>query len=320
MLRQTLIAASESDTLRHVASDFGPARRVAMRFVAGEDLDDALRVAGELDRRGMAVSLDYLGEAVEDVTVAEAARDTYRTAIQRMAAAGIDGSVSLKPSQLGMSIGYEVCRGLIADVCGTAADAGHHVTIDMEASDLTQATVDLVLDLRGAGHDNVGCAVQAYLYRTEDDVETLLTSGASLRLCKGAYAEPPDIAYQDARDVDASYARLAERLLTSGHYPRIATHDHRLVHHTKNLARRYELDPDEFEFQMLFGVREPLQERLVAEGHRMRVYVPFGGEWYPYFVRRIAERPANLAFFLRALAGSRARRDGQRPTGAARMR
>lgn len=311
MLRQTLIAASESEALRHVASDFGPARRVAMRFVAGEDLDDALRVGEGLHRRGMAISLDYLGEAVEDVTVAEDARDTYRTAIQGLAAAGVDGSVSVKPSQLGMSVGYEVCRRLIGDVCEAAAAAERHVTIDMEASDLTQATIDLVLDLREAGHDNVGCAVQAYLYRTEDDVEALLAAGASLRLCKGAYAEPADVAYQEDRDVDANYARLMERLLTSGHYQRIATHDHRLIHHAKNLVRRHQLDPDGFEFQMLFGVREALQERLVEDGYRMRVYVPFGGEWYPYFVRRIAERPANLAFFLRALAGSRARRDGQ---------
>lgn len=310
-LRESLITASQSPTLRRVATEFGPARRVAMRFVAGEHLDDAVEAARELNRRGMSVSLDELGESVDDADVARRAAASYRSNLARLAAEGIDGSISVKLTALGLDVSDELTRELVAGICEQAASLDRHVTVDMEGSDHTQATIDLVGGLRRAGHGNVGCAVQAYLRRTRDDVERLIATGASLRLCKGAYMEPAEIAYQKSGEVDASYARLAELLLASGTYPRIATHDHRLVTAVKNLARRHQVSEDDFEFQMLFGVRPELQDALVADGYRLRIYVPFGSAWYAYFIRRIAERPANMVFFLRALAGSRARDDGQ---------
>ncbi|MDP8927713.1 MAG: proline dehydrogenase family protein [Actinomycetota bacterium] len=305
MLRRALIAGSNSRLLQRTASRLPWTRAVAMRFVAGETLDDAVAVARRLNSRGASVSLDALGEAVLEPRIAHAAAETYRETLTRMAAAGIEGSISVKLTQLGLDIDPRLCRDLVADVCAAAAALGSDVTLDMEDSSHTPATVDLVLALRGLGHGNVGCAVQSYLYRTPDDVAKLTAAGASLRLCKGAYAEPPEVAYQKKAEVDAAYARLTQTLLRGGVYPRIATHDKRLVRHAKNLARRYGREPREFEFQMLYGVGEALQRELVADGYRLRVYVPFGSEWYRYFMRRLAERPANLAFFVRAVAGRR---------------
>ncbi len=305
MLRRALIAASNSRLLQRMASRLPAARAVATRFVAGETLADALAVARRLNSQGASVSLDALGEAVTDASIAEAAAGTYRETLAQLAAAGIEGSISIKLTQLGLDIDPELCRELVTEVCSAAAAVGSDVTVDMEDSRYTQATVDLVLSLRGRGVGNVGCAVQSYLYRTPDDVAKLTAAGASLRLCKGAYAESAEVAYQKKAVVDDAYARLSDTLLRRGTYPRIATHDRRLVHHAKNLARRYLRGPQEFEFQMLHGVGEILQRQLVAEGYRLRVYVPFGSEWYPYFMRRLAERPANVAFFVRALAGRR---------------
>jgi proline dehydrogenase len=305
VLRRTLMAASRSERLQRVATEARPARRVARRFVAGETLDEALEVAEVLNKQGMSASLDHLGEAVDDETVARHAAKTYMRALDRIAEEDLDASISVKLTQLGIDVSPDLCRGLVADICARAAETTRAVTIDMESSAYTDVTVDLVLALREDGHDNVGCAVQAYLHRTPEDVERLVAAGASLRLCKGAYLEPPDIAYRSRREISSAFAMLAERLLESGTYPLIATHDHRLVHHVKNVVRRLGLDRDAYEFQMLYGVREPLQRELVADGHRLRIYVPFGDEWYPYLVRRLAERPANLAFFLRAVAGRR---------------
>lgn len=306
MLRRTLIAASESERLRRIAMERGLSRRVAMRFVAGETLDQAVAVTAELNRLGMAVSLDHLGESVEDEAVSRAAAATYERILDRIAAEGLDAAISVKLSQLGVRTSVDLCRELVAGICARAADHGRHVTVDMEGSDLTSTTVELVLALRAAGHDNVGCAVQSYLRRTPDDVDRLVAAGASLRLCKGAYLEPPEIAHQDRLAVDTAYARLADHLLDSGTFPRFATHDDRLIRYVRDRARRGGIGRDGYEIQMLYGVREPLQRELVAAGEGLRIYVPFGAEWYPYFMRRLAERPANLAFFLRALAGRRA--------------
>ncbi|MGH3440633.1 MAG: proline dehydrogenase family protein [Nitriliruptorales bacterium] len=305
MLRRALIAASGSDALRRVASDLPPARRVVARFVAGETLDDAIAATRELNAAGMPVTLDELGESVSDHGVARSAAASYIAALERLADERLDGSISVKLTQLGLDISEEICHDLLSDVCDRAAALGRHVTIDMEGSDHTAATVALVLRLRAEGHSNVGCAVQSYLHRTPSDVDELAGAGASLRLCKGAYLEPETIAFEEKEEIDAAYAALADRLLGSGTHPRFATHDHVLIHHVKNEARRRGIGPDDFEFQMLFGVREPLQRELVADGLALRIYVPYGREWYPYFMRRLAERPANLAFFLRALASRR---------------
>ena len=305
MLRQVLIAASGSDRLKQLAGDLPPARAVAERFVAGDDLDAALQVTRELTDAGMKVTLDHLGEAVVSAAIAEDAAEAYLEALDRLAAAGLDASISVKPTQLGLEISPDLCHRLVASLCSRAAELGTTVTVDMEGSQHTQATVDLVVALRGEGHANVGCAVQSYLHRTQDDIRRLTALGASLRLCKGAYAEPADIAYQDDDEVDRNFVACAELLLDSGTYPRFATHDHRIIARIRNLARRARVGPEDYEFQMLHGIREPLQRELVAAGETVRVYVPYGSEWYPYFVRRLAERPANLLFFLRALVGGR---------------
>lgn len=306
MLRRALLAMADSRRLRDTASHNPAARRVARRFVAGERLEDALKAAAALNQRGARVTLDHLGEAVHDPSVARRAAEVYLDALAQIGARGLDASVSVKPTQLGLDIDAGLCQQLIGEVAAAGRDVGTHVTIDMEGSAYTQATVDLVLALRAAGHDNVGCAVQAYLHRTPADVRTLTGVGASLRLCKGAYAEPEEIAWQHRDQISNAFLDCAAIVLSGDTYGRFATHDHVLIGRIRQLAHRLGVGPDRYEFQMLHGIREPLRQRLLDAGHDVRIYVPFGGEWYPYLTRRLAERPANLLFFLRALAGRRA--------------
>jgi proline dehydrogenase len=306
VLRRVLVAASRSEHLRRVATDVPLTRNVAQRFVAGETLDEALAVTRTLNDKRLSVTLDYLGESVRDEALARRSADVYLEALKRIDDGALDCSVSVKPTQLGLDVSVDLCEELVATVCAEAERVGTHVTIDMEGSDHTQPTVDLVVRLRDAGHGNVGCAVQTYLHRTLDDVRLLTGRGASLRICKGAYAEPDDIAYQGGDEIDDNYVRCAELVLAGETFGRFATHDHRIIGRVRNLARRYQIGPERYEFQMLYGVREPLQQELVRRGERVRIYVPFGDEWYPYLTRRLAERPANLLFFLRALAGRRA--------------
>lgn len=304
-VRRLLALAAGNATLRRLAEDTPVTSAVAHRFVAGKTLDQAIAVTRELNAAGFAVALDHLGEAVTDESEARRAADAYRHVLDRVRAHGLDCSISVKPSQMGVDIATELATELIADLAERAADVPTHVTLDMESSAYTQATVDLVLSLRAAGHHNVGCAVQSMLFRTEDDVEALVGAGASLRLCKGAYAEPPDVAHQSRRDTSVSYVRLAARMLDGEGLPRFATHDARLVGRLKALATERGRGPGEREWQMLYGVREVVQHELLAAGERVRIYVPFGDEWYPYLTRRMAERPGNLALFLRALVGQR---------------
>jgi proline dehydrogenase len=307
MLRSLLIWASTSASLRRLVTRQGWARREALRFVAGETLEEGLAAARELVAADRMVTLDYLGEAVTDPDQARAAADIVITAIERLAAEGLPAEVSIKPTQLGLSLPGDpqgvLCRELVGAIAKAADAAGTGLTLDMEGSDVTEATVALTEDLITAGHRNVGCAVQSYLHRTYADIVRLSAIGASLRLTKGAYQEPPEIAYQSARQVDTAFDECLAYLLEHGTYPRIATHDHRLVLRTQRHAERLGVGRDRYEFQMLYGVRRPLQARLVRDGYRLRVYVPFGDQWYPYFLRRLAERPANLVFFLRALRG-----------------
>lgn len=306
MLRQALLLASRSDVLRRVASDAPLTRGVAARFVAGETLDDALGVVEELNERGLVATLDHLGEAVHDGRLAVAAADAYIEALDRLESDRLDSSISVKLTQLGLDVSPDLCFEQVRRVCARAAEAARHVTVDMEGSDHTQATLDLLDRLLDDGFTDVGCALQSYLHRTVEDTRRLTARGASLRLCKGAYAEGEDIAYQDDSDISSSYLRAAEIVLRSGVYARFATHDDRLISRVRNLAVRHQVPVEAYEFQMLYGVREPLQRDLLDAGHRVRIYVPYGSEWYPYLVRRLAERPANLTFFLRALAGRRA--------------
>ena len=301
MLRRILIAAGENDRLERQATTRSMTRRIAHRFIAGEHLDDGIAAVRRMAATGRTATLDFLGEAVTVADDARAAQRMIVKACRRVTEESLPSGVSVKPTQMGLAIDPELAFELIAEIAG---GFDGHVNLDMEGSDVTEATVALTERLRAAGHDNVGCALQAYLRRNQDDVERLTRTGASLRLIKGAYDEPPEIAYRSAAEVDASFARSTEWLLAHGHHPRIATHHERLIEHTKRTAIRLGRTPCDFEFQMLYGVRQSLQDQLVAAGWALRIYIPFGTQWYPYFMRRLAERPANVLFFLRALAGS----------------
>ncbi len=302
MLRRLLLAAADSDRLQALARSSRAAAPVVNRFVAGEALEDALAVVVDLNARGMAVTLDHLGEAVTDPAAADAAAQAYVAALDAIADRGLDCSLSVKLTQFGLEVDEADCRRRVAAVARRAAEVGTHVTVDMEGSALTGRTIDLVADLRAAGHDNLGCAVQAYLHRTRDDAARLAGLGASLRVCKGAYDEPAAIAHQDREAIRDNYEAIAADLLAGDTFPRFATHDHVLLHRVRTTARALGRRDDEFEVQLLHGVRTDWREALVERGLRVRVYVPFGAQWYPYLVRRLAERPANLQFFLRALA------------------
>lgn len=304
MLRRALIAASDNTFLEQQATTRSLTRRIAHQFIAGETLDEGIAAVRAVASEGRTATLDFLGEAVTGPSDARAAQQTILDALARIAEKSLPSGVSVKPTQMGLAFDPDLAHALLGGIAEAAAGPGVHVNIDMEGSDFTEATVQLCERLRADGHANVGCALQAYLRRNQRDVERLTATGASLRLTKGAYDEPPDLAFQRRREVDESFARSADWLLANGHYPRIATHDEALIERVKRTAIRLGLSPDDFEFQMLHGVRRELQERLVAAGWRLRVYIPFGVQWYPYFMRRLAERPANVAFFLRALAGS----------------
>jgi proline dehydrogenase len=301
MLRSVLLRASESTLAKRAVTGWALPRRITERFVAGDKLTEGIGCAKALAARGKSVTLDYLGEAVATSAEARAASKVYLEALKRIAEERLDGGVSVKPTQMGLHIDLGLARDLIAQIVATAEQTGAHVTLDMEGSDVTEATIRLVEDLRAAGYREVGCAVQAYLRRTRDDLDRLNHAGASVRLCKGAYAEPPTVALATKTEVDVNYAVCADLLLRDGVYPRFATHDHAQIDNVRQLAARLGIARDGFEFQMLYGVRVPLQDELVRAGYRVRVYVPFGQQWYPYLMRRLAERPANLTFFLRAL-------------------
>jgi proline dehydrogenase len=279
----------------------GVGRRVALRFVAGEDLEDALKVTKQLNERGMTTSIDYLGENIADAAAAQAATRVYLTAIDRIDAAGLRANLSVKLTQMGLDIDEEFALGNAAVVAARVVEAGSTLTLDMEDHNYTDRTVDTALRLAHRYPHRIGVAVQTYLYRTPTDVDRLNEAGVQVRLCKGAYRENRRIAYPHRKDVDAAYAALLVRALEGNTYPMIATHDPRLVAHAIRQIERIGRDPSTFEFQMLLGVRRDMQEQLVAQGYRVRVYVPFGSEWYRYFIRRLAERPANVKFFLRQL-------------------
>jgi len=276
------------------------ARRLARRFVAGETLDDALAVARKLNEEGITVTLDHLGESVANLEEAAAARDVYLRTLEAIHEKGIQGNVSLKLTQFGLDLAYEHALANVDQLVRRAAELDSFVRVDMEASAHTSATLGLVHDLFGR-HGHVGVVIQAYLFRSEKDVEELNTSRIRVRLCKGAYLEPPGVAFPDKKDVDRNFIKIAENLLQHGTYPAIASHDEAILRHMKQFVEKHGIDRDSFEFQMLYGIRRDLQRQLVAQGWRLRLYVPFGRAWYPYYMRRLAERPANVLFILRNL-------------------
>ena len=300
-LRSTFIGLSRNSTLRHLAEQSTLGRRMSSRFVAGFRIEDALAAATNLNNQGLSVTLDSLGENVTTPAQARQSAQAYHWLLDAIAQSKLDANISLKLTQMGVDLGLDLATGIVSSLVDHAVQANSFVRIDMEGTAYTQATIDLVRQLHAKPENrgHVGIVIQAYLRRSADDVSTLLRDGIRIRLCKGAYQEPPDLAFPDKKDVDASFVALTKVLLKSGVFHGIATHDPAMIAATKDFARAERIDPKTFEFQMLYGVRRDLQRSLVQEGYRVRVYVPFGDEWYPYFMRRLAERPANVLFLAR---------------------
>jgi proline dehydrogenase len=297
MLKETMLYLARQESIKGFVTHNPAGRRVARRFVAGEALDDAIEVTRRLNGRGISVSLDHLGENVHDAGEARATADDYVATLDRLHAKRVEANISIKLTALGLDISGALCRENVACVLCRARERNTFVRVDMEGSDYTQRTLDLVADLRRES-DNVGTVVQSYLYRTPDDVEALITSRTRVRLVKGAYLEPPTIAYPHKADVDEQYVQLMYALLERGVYPAIATHDERIIAAACRFAAERGIARARFEFQMLYGIRRDLQDRLTRDGYNVRVYVPYGTQWYPYLTRRMAERPANLMFIV----------------------
>lgn len=303
-MRSLLLHLSESKRLAPLMMKNPVSRRVARRFVAGDNLDDAVAAARAINQARQTASLDMLGENVTDEASARRSAENYLAIFDRIAQERLEANVSLKLTQLGLDLGTELCEELVGKIVTHAARYSNFVRVDMEGSPYTERTIGVVKRVR-AQHENVGTVMQAYLYRTEQDVRELLEIGCRIRLCKGAYNEPPSVAFPQKSEVDANYVKLMKILLPSGIYHGIATHDPAMLQATKEFAREKKIDRGQFEFQMLYGIRTDLQKQLVREGYRLRIYIPYGTDWFPYFMRRLAERPANLTFFLRSLVPRR---------------
>ena len=301
ILRSAFIALSHNRPLRRFVEHSALGTRLNARFIAGMQPEDALRVAEAVNRQGISVTLDSLGESVTSPTEAHRAADVYHRLLDSIAERGLDANISVKLTQMGLEQSPELAESIAKNLAEHARSTQNFVRIDMEDSHLTQDTLDIVrrvhshAGLRGA----VGVVIQAYLYRSQADIEQLLADGIRVRLCKGAYNEPHEVAFPRKTDVDANFFKLAKMLVDSPIYHALATHDESLVDKVKAYAAEAAIDPGHFEFQMLYGVRRDLQRKLVGQGYKVRVYVPFGSQWYPYFMRRLAERPANAVFLAR---------------------
>ena len=303
MLRALLISFSESRSLRVVAEKSSLGRRVSSRFVAGTEIDDVLRATQLINHNGATVSIDNLGENVSNIAEARSSAQLYHSLLDAIASRGLQANISLKLTHMGLDVNESLAQELVSGLVAKAAALKNFVRVDMEGSPYTQRTLDFVQQLHRAPayRGAVGTVIQSYLYRSEKDVNDLLAAGIRIRLCKGAYKEKPQIAFQKKADVDANYVKLMKTLMTSGIYHGLATHDERIIKEAKAFAIHEKIPPDSFEFQMLHGIRRDVQQQLVRQGWRMRVYIPFGTEWYPYLMRRLAERPANVFFILRNL-------------------
>jgi proline dehydrogenase len=299
MLRAGLLWLSDQARVFRFVRGNGLARRFAARFVAGETVDSGVAALKDLNAVGLTASLDLLGESVHNAAEAQAARDTYLETLDRIRTVGADANVSVKLTQMGLDIDQGQCVANLRAILARAKAHDSFVRIDMEQSDYADRTLQLFKRTLFPEFGNVvGVVLQSYLRRTAQDVEQMIALRARVRLCKGAYQEPETVAFPDKRDVDATYLRCMERLMLKGNYPGIATHDVHIIEHAKAFARDKGIQPERFEFQMLYGVRRDLQLALRREGYNVRVYVPFGSQWYPYLMRRLAERPANVAFLV----------------------
>jgi proline dehydrogenase len=303
LLRAALISLSESRALRGIAERSSIGQRVSGRFVAGTQPEDALRVTQALNAAGMAVSVDNLGENVTNADEARESVALYRQLLTQMTTRGLNANISLKLTHMGLDVNpelaYQHVRSLVAQAA--SSQPKNFVRLDMEGSAYTQRTIDLVRELHGKPENRgcIGAVIQSYMRRSEADVTDLLNEGIRIRLCKGAYKEPAEIAFQPKTEVDANYIRLMKMLLKSDVYHGLATHDEKIIREAQGFVIRENISREAFEFQMLYGIRRDLQQALVREGWRLRVYVPFGKEWYPYLMRRMAERPANLKFVVK---------------------
>jgi proline dehydrogenase len=313
-MRSTLLTLSHRKSLGRLATRVPVTRPMVRRFISGETLDEALPAIRRLHDAGMGTTVDVLGESVTAEADARAAAERYLGLLDALAGAGLDSNVSLKPSQMGLAVDPALARDNIGRIVARAIETGAFVRIDMEDHTTTDATLELWQAVRpvgaaepGTSGADVGVVIQAALRRSDQDVEALIETGGRVRLCKGAYKEPHTVAYAEKHEVDEAYERLMLRLMRAGRYPALATHDVRLIRRAVEVAKAEGIARDAFEFQMLYGIRRDLQEQLVAGGWRVRVYVPFGGQWYPYFMRRLAERPANVSFLLRNMWRDRGR-------------
>lgn len=305
MLRRTLLMLSRSDSVKHLVSSMPVSGGIVSRFVAGESVDDAVEVTSALVGDGRFVSLDHLGEDTLDISQAKATVDAYQSVLSRLADRGLaaGAEVSVKLSAVGQALpgdGHRIALDNARAICQAAAEAGTTVTLDMEDHTTTDSTLEILADLR-KDYPSTGAVLQAYLYRTEQDCKDLALKSSRVRLCKGAYKEPESVAYQDKHEVNLSFVRCLKVLMAGAGYPMIASHDPRLVEIAGALAARNERPRGSYEYQMLYGIRPEEQKRLARAGEKMRVYVPYGDQWYGYLMRRLAERPANLAFFARSV-------------------
>ena len=297
-MKSIFLYLSKSERFKKFLTSFQSFNNVTHRFVAGEDLADAVNAISRLNSNGISASFDHLGESITSEAETRQEVNEYLHVLDSIRDNGLDSNVSVKLTQLGLDVSQELCYSNTRMIVEAALRNNNFVRIDMEDSTKTDATLQVFKRLR-AEFENVGIVIQAYLYRSEKDTEELLSLGARIRLCKGAYKEPPEVAFPKKADVDANYVKLMRMLLPSGIYHGIATHDEKMIAPTIQFAKQQAISPESFEFQMLYGIRRDLQEKLVREGYRMRVYVPYGHYWYPYFMRRLAERPANMWFVLR---------------------
>jgi proline dehydrogenase len=306
MLRRLLLYLSGAGWVRQIVTKWSIARRVARRFIAGETIDEAIIASRALNAKGLLVSLDYLGESVKDEAGTLEVVKAYRAVLERIAQEQVKAGVSVKLTHLGLGIGEQLCVLNLRLILGDAKAHSIPVTIDMESSDYTDQTLRIYRTMRDEySFDNVGTVIQAYLYRSKDDMRTLAQEGATIRLCKGAYLEPASIAFPGKTDVDRQFMEIMVDYLDAPPPAQlqIATHDERIVQKAEAIIQQKRLPKDRYEFQMLYGIRPTRHEALAAAGYNVRIYVPFGEAWYPYFMRRLAERPANLLFFLRSLFG-----------------
>ena len=303
MLRATFIALSQNKALRNFAERSAIGHRISGRFVAGMTVDEAIAATQAVNQAGMSVSIDNLGENVTNADEARHSAALYHELLDKIQQLKLNANVSLKLTHMGFDVDERLSYGIVNDLVAHTAKIRNFVRVDMEGSSYTQRTLDFVhrVHAQPGNQGCVGAVIQAYLYRSEKDIERLLAERIRIRLCKGAYKEPPEIAFQKKSDVDANYVKLTKVLLKSGIYHGIATHDERMIKATIDFAKAEKILPAAFEFQMLYGVRRDLQRELVKQGYGMRVYIPFGTEWYPYLMRRLAERPANVLFIARNL-------------------